>query len=176
MDASMNSPYTPPRAEVSNQKTRDLGQWVLYGCFGSVVVFALLVASCVFAVNTGKRHMDPVCIQYLQLIEGQKYDEAYSLWGEDGRKALPIDKHRAFVSGVLDKLGAIKKFEYQSVFSGVDQKGHWGRLAYLTEFDKGSGIVTLTLRDYSGTYKIDGINFNSPELTNFINQSISKNP
>jgi len=172
----MDTPYAPPLAEVSNQKSQNIAQWLLYGCFGSVVLFALLIVTCSFAINAGKRHMDPVCVQYLRLLEDQKYDEAYSFWGYEGKLAFPIDKHRAFVSGVIDKLGPIKKFEYQSVFSAVDQQGHWGRLAYKTEFGKGTGVITLTLRKYSGAYKINGINFNSPELTNIINQTISKKP
>jgi hypothetical protein len=172
----MDSPYTPPLAEVGTQKPRSLGKWIFLGCSGSLVIFIFLITSCIFAVNAGKKRMDPICMQYLKLIQDKKFDEAYSLWGEEGNLTLPLDKHRTFVSGILEKTGSIREFEYQSVFSGVDQKGHWGRLVYKTTFDKCNGIITITLREYSGAYKIDRLNVKYAEPTNSMNQPTATNP
>ena len=170
----MDSPYAPPVNEVEAKKPRSLGKVFLFGCTGTVALCTLLIATCVVSMESTKSKLGPECVKYIHLLEDKKYDEAYSRLGDEAKAEIPIEKHRAVMSGFIRTLGPTKYLEIQSVFTRVDPQGHWCRIIYKAEFEKGPGTIHFELRSYSGVYKINSVHFQSPILTDLVNETLSK--
>lgn len=126
------------------------------------------------AMKAGSNEFGPACSQYLAKLEIKDFSGAYALMGEEGKNAFPEEKHNKLMKGILEKLGPIESKEVQSVFTGVNQNGHWGRIIYAAKFRNGPGTIQFELMKTSGEYRIVGVFFRSPVLTDYVNTTLSK--
>ena len=174
----MENIYSTPESEVAPTEVKPWGKWIGFGCLGAVLLILMLAASCFFmvkgAMRAGSNEFGPACSQYLAKLESKDFSGAYALMGDEGKKEFSEDQHNKLMKGIMDKLGPIESREVQSVFTGVNQKGHWGRIVYATKFRNGSGTIQFELTKSSGEYRVVGVYFRSPVLTEYINQTLSK--
>jgi hypothetical protein len=174
----MESPYATPEAEMPEPKSKPWRKWLLWGCLGSTLAFVLLIGSCVLfvkgAMKVGENEFGPACAQYLALLESKDFSGAYELTGDEFKKVMTQDKHNALMSGIIGRLGPVKKLEVQFVQSGIDQRGKWGLIIYKTEFQNGPGTIKFTLRKVDGKFVVVGAFFDSPVLTELLNDTLSR--
>ncbi len=174
----MENAYSAPDSDVAPPKGKPWGKWIGFGCLGIVVFLLLLGMSCFFmvkgAMKVGSNEFGPACSQYLARLESKDFSGAYALMGDEGKKDFSEEKHNKLMKGIMEKLGPIESKEVQSVFTGVNQSGHWGRIIYATKFRNGSGTIQFELMKTTGEYRVVGVFFRSPVLTDYINQTLSK--
>ncbi|MBI3131228.1 MAG: hypothetical protein HYZ13_07715 [Acidobacteria bacterium] len=176
----MENSYSTPTSDVSNSKGKPWGKWIGFGCLGAVALMLLMGMSCYFmvsgAMKVGEKEFGPVCSQYLAKLESKDFAGAYSLMGQGGRNAFPEEKHNKLMKGITEKLGPIESKTVQFVQTGVDQTGRWGRITYATKFRNGSGTIRFELRKTTDEYQVVGVFFQSPLLTDYVNETLSKEP
>lgn len=174
----MDTSFVSPEAGDTAPRKGSWAKWVLWGCGGTLILFLLLGLSCfVFvksALKIGNAELGPACMDYLARIERKDLSGAYQLMGEAGKANLSQDQHDALIGGILDRLGPIQSTEVQFVGAGTDMGGSWGRIIYKTRFQNGPGTIRFELRKYSGKYKIIGVFFESPVLTDAITKALAK--
>jgi hypothetical protein len=128
------------------------------------------------AMKTGDREYGPACSAYLEKFDAGDFSAAWALMGEEAKSVFPEAKHNAVMEGIHSRLGKVKTRETQFVQTGLDQNGKWGRIIYRVEFDQGNGTIRFELKKYAGEYKVVGVYFESPVLTEYVNQVISRKP
>jgi len=173
----MENSYSAPGSELAATKPKPWGKWIAFGCLGAVVFILLLGVSCFFlfkgAMKAGSNEFGPACSQYLAKLESKDFSGAYALMGDEGKKELSEEQHNKLMKGIMEKLGSIESMDVQSVFTGVNQNGHWGRIVYTTKFKNGPGTIQFELVKTSGEYRVIGVFFRSKVLTDYVNKTLS---
>jgi hypothetical protein len=174
------SQYAPPVASLDEPKRGFRAIWLLWGCGGLVILLVLTLASCFLfvkgAMKVGDKEFGPACAQYLEHFEAREFSAAWALMGDEAKEAIPEAKHNAIMAGIQSKLGNVKSMSTQFVQTGFDQKGKWGKIVYQAEFERGKGTIRFELRKQAVDYKVVGVFFESPVLTEYFNQVLSRNP
>jgi len=172
--------YAPPSTTLAEKRHGFRAIWLLWGCGGLAILLVLTLASCFLFVNgamkVGDSEFGPACAQYLERLEARDYSAAWALMGDEAKEAFPEAKHNAVMGGIQAKLGKVKTMKTQFVQTGFDQNGKWGRIIYQVEFEQGKGTIRFELRKHAGEYKVVGVNFESPVLTDYFNQVLSQKP
>jgi hypothetical protein len=127
-------------------------------------------------MKVGDKEFGPTCSQYLARLDSKDFSGAYALMGDEGKQALSEDKHNKLMRGITERLGPIESKEVQFVHTGFDQSGRWGRIVYATKFRNGNGTIRFELKKTSNEYRVVGIFFKSPVLTNYIHETLSSQP
>lgn len=176
----MDSPYAPPKTDVGRPRKHSFAQWALWVCFGVIVLFTLAFGTCICTADRtmklGKNELEPICTQYLQKIGSKDYSGAYALIGDAGKASVTEERHNKLMSGIMEKLGTIQSREIQWVQTGIDQQGPWGRIVYKTRFQNDAGTIRFEFRKPAGSYQLVGVFFDSPVLSDFITNALSKKP
>jgi hypothetical protein len=176
----MASQYTSPGSVVIDEKPGRWLKWVAWGCLGSVVIILVFLGSCFWAVvgatKVSEKEFAPTCAQYIEKFNAMDFHGAYTVMGDEPKMTFPESKHNAVMSGIFNKIGKIKSKNVQFVKTGFDQNGKWGKIVYRAEFEHGSGTIRFELRKSSSEYKIVGVFFESPVLTDYFNQVLSQKP
>ncbi|GEM_PF-4581857 len=174
----MDNPYYPPGSEYAAPKRTSIGKWILWGCGGALLLFLSLGLACFVlikgAMKVGDAQLGPACSEYLAMVGKKDLSGAYKLMGEAGKAEISEARHNAIIGGITEKLGPIKSMKVESVETGVDRTGSWGKITYDTEFQNGPGTIHVELRKESGHFKVVGIQYQSPLLAEAINKALAK--
>jgi len=133
---------------------------------------ALIGLSCFFmarkTMEVGEKDFAPTCERYFTQVATGNYRSAYADFSDEMHTATKEEDYVAFDQGIHELLGNLREKSIVHVMTGIDQKGRWGRIIYQGKFEKGEGTIRFELRKEGTTFKILGLNYESPRLVEAI--------
>ncbi|HEY2517922.1 MAG TPA: hypothetical protein VGI39_43930 [Polyangiaceae bacterium] len=157
------SPYdAPTAAPPRTPRVRTLA----LGCGGTLLACVLGVGSCVLLTKgVGDRELNPIADAYFAKAEKGDYRGAYAGFGAGMHAATGESDYVAFDEGVHARLGHLDSKKLIETQAGMGTGGGWARVVYDCHFDKGDAKVQFRFQKEGGQWKIDGLHYDAPVLT-----------
>jgi len=136
-----------------------------YGCGTIICLFivAAIVGGGVYMY--GRSQVDPHCERYLELVKGQKYEEAYKSLAPAWQQHQTFKGFSEFEKAIRDTIGVIQDRTLTGVNLQKTPNGSLAIVVYSSEFSKSKNCtIKFTLSSVNDVWRIQGVNYNSPEL------------
>jgi len=138
---------------------------ILYGCGTILILVAIIVAIGVGAYLYGSAALKPICDEYLELTQADKYEEAYQGLAPAWKETLSVEELAQFERDIRNGIGVLQSKTFTNVHIQSGTTGSTATVAYNAVFSKSPQCtLTFTLVKTEGIWQIVGVNYNSPEI------------
>jgi hypothetical protein len=144
---------------------RRRGCWY-WGCSISVLVFLLMVFSCVAVNQYGHARLIPVVESYLNDVAAENYESAHARFTAEWQEQQPLEEFIRFHRAVRQRLGVFKSGSMTGVHLGLVSEMTTAQIVYSAQFENGLCDIGFALEKKNGEWVLVGAKYDSPLLEN----------
>lgn len=156
-------PYAPPSAP-ADPAVKRRSPW-LWGCGGVLLLFLLSLGACVVLFKQGVAASEPRARLYLQDWSAQRFTEAHQVHADAWKAKDDLPTYRRFATTMHHMLGPVLSMERQGANLHYLNGQNQATYVYQVHFQKGVGLVTVTLVQEHEDWRVLGLHFNSDLIT-----------
>jgi hypothetical protein len=127
------------------------------------LILVLLAAATISACSTGKdtRAAEQVVARFREQMSAAALGDIYDAASSEWQKSTSRSDSEVFLAAVNRKLGGVKTASRTGWQDSYNTSGHIVTLRYHTEFERGAGDETFTVRLEGGRGQLVGYHINS---------------
>jgi hypothetical protein len=143
-----------------------------YGCITVILILLLCIGVAVFTGAKAWRELpavESVCEEYLNTVEDGDDKAAYSLASDAWQQAQSFEKFSTFIQAMRKALGPCKTRKRTTWRITFTLSGGVAVVVYQAQYEKGPCVITFTVVQRDGKWRVQAANYNSPAIIKAVN-------
>jgi len=136
---------------------------MIWGCSGCLLLIALAVAGVTGLFFYAKKTVSPAATDFLEAVESEDYRTAFDLLHEEVQAETTYQRFADEQARARERLGSRQSLTTTGFTVDSHDDGTTTRAGFWAVYERGSGMLTVTMRRQDGEWRVTGTDYEADE-------------